>query len=520
MHTGNTLTAFLRCVVALASLALAACGSDRGSPPRASSPKAASLHRALGGEPATLDPRLAEDNSALALSQELFEGLTTEAADGRIVPGAAESWTVSGDGRTWTFHLRPNLHWSDGTPLTAAQFVAGLDAARVKDSQAPYSALLREATSARAPDSRTVVLEVAHAMPYLAAVLALPVAAPQHTPVGTETSVIGNGPYRLLLRRPGEKIELERNPNYHSMSAVAIERVTYLTLEDLNTELNLYRSGALDVTSEVPNSQVGWLQQNLADELHIAPYLSTYGYAVNLARVRDRDARMALAMAVDRGQITRQVTGAGEQPAYGWVPAGIPGYTPAQLTWTALPSVERVEPARRLWRAARGRHAAPERLRLCTDASANHHRTAVALVDQWRRALDIDVAIVEMEWKAYLAMRELPGDCDLIRFGWSADFVDPEAFLALFTSGHAQNVAGYSSATFDALMSKADVAADAVQRAAFLASAERILLQDAVVIPIFHRVSKRLVKPGIEGIVANPLGHLPSRYLRLSEPKK
>jgi oligopeptide transport system substrate-binding protein len=117
-------------------------------------------------------------------------------------------------------------------------------------------------------------------------------------------------------------------------------------------------------------------------------------------------------------------------------------------------------------------------------------------------------------------MREQPGDCDLVRFGWSADFVDPEAFLSLFTSGHAQNIAGYSNPAYDALLSKAGIAADAGDRAATLTGAERLLLQDAVVIPVFHRVSKRLVKPGIEGIAANPLGHLPSRYLRLRETKK
>ena len=140
MQTGNTLTALLRCVVALVTLAIAACGSDRHpSPQVANLPVTADPHRtltrALGGEPATLDPRLAEDNPALALSLELFEGLTTEAADGRIVPGAAETWTVSEDGRTWTFRLRENLRWSDGTPLTAAQFVAGLDLSLIHISE-------------------------------------------------------------------------------------------------------------------------------------------------------------------------------------------------------------------------------------------------------------------------------------------------------------------------------------------------------------------------------------------------
>jgi oligopeptide transport system substrate-binding protein len=522
MQTRRTLTAALRCVVALASLAVAACGSDRGSsPPRASSAEAAILERALGGEPATLDPRLAEDNPALALSQELFEGLTTEAADGRIVPGAAATWTVSEDGRTWTFRLRPGLHWSDGTALTAAQFVAGLDAARAKDSQAPYAALLHDVTNTRAPDSRTVVLEVARAVPYLPAVLALPVAAPQRRADSTtDASIVGNGPYRLRMHRPGEKIELERNPHYHSAGAVAIERVTYLTLDDLNTELNLYRTGELDITSEVPNSQIDWLRQNLSGELHIAPYLSTYAYALNLRRVQDRDVRAALSLAVDREQITDRVTGAGELPAQSWVPPGIPGYAPARAAWAGLDTGARTRQAQEHWSAARKRGAARAQLTLCTDASANHRRTAVALADQWRQALGVEVAIVEMEWKAYLVTREQPGECDLLRYGWSADFVDPEAFLALFTSGHAQNVAGYSNPAYDALLSRSGVAVDADLRAATLASAERILLQDAVVIPVFHRVSKRLVKPGIDGIAANPLGHLPSRHLRLRETKK
>ncbi|MGB7738867.1 MAG: peptide ABC transporter substrate-binding protein [Steroidobacteraceae bacterium] len=467
-----------------------------------------------------MDPRLAEDNPALALSQELFEGLTTEADDGSIVPGAAETWTVSRDGQTWTFRLRPNLRWSDGTPLTAAQFVAGLDAARAKDSKAPYSALLHDVTTARAPDSQIVVLEVARAVPYLPAVLALPVAAPQRLAASADTSVISNGPYRLLVRRPGEKIELERNPHYHSAGSVAIGRVTYLTLDDLNTELNLYRTGELDITSEVPNSQIDWLERNLPGELHVAPYLSTYAYALNLRRVQDRDVRAALSLAIDRTQITDRVTGAGELPAQSWVPPGIPGYTPARAAWVGLDTSARARQAQEHWSAARKRGAAPAQLTLCTDASANHRRTAIALADQWRQALGVEVAIVEMEWKAYLVTREQPGECDLLRYGWSADFVDPEAFLALFTSGHAQNVAGYSNPAYDALMSKSGVAADADQRAATLASAERILLQDAVVIPIFHRVSKRLVKPGIEGIAANPLGHLPSRYLRLRETKK
>ena len=495
---------------------LAACGQTT-EPSGAGGPHQV-LHRGLGGEPATLDPVLASDNAALFLLQDLFEGLTAEAPDGRIVPGAAAYWTTSADQRRWTFHLRPNLRWSDGKPLSAADFVAGLEAVRAPTTEAPYAGLLAPVRSTLAPDPMTVVIELAEPAPHLPSLLAMPFASPRRADTTTAVPV-SNGPYQVVSRRPGERVELRRNPHFHDAAQVAIAGVVYLTLDDLNTELNLYRSGALDVTSEVPNSQIDWLQRNLPGELRVAPYLSTYGYAINLARVPDRDARMALSMAVDRMQITGQVTGAGEQPAYGWVPPGVPGYTPAQFTWTALPAVERIEEARRLWREARGRGAAPDRLRLCSDASANHHRTAVALVDQWRRTLGVEVELVEIEWKAYLALRENPGDCDLLRFGWSADFIDAEAFLALFESGHAQNVPGYTSARYDALLVESRHAGDAAQRAASMLRAEQLLLADSPVIPVFHRVSKLLAKPDVVGVAVSPLGHLATRHLRFETKK-
>lgn len=498
------------------------CGSPTGNSDGADrfSRSDRTIVRGLGSEPETFDPTLADDNAALALLRDLYEGLTAEAADGSLVPGSAANWTISQDFLRWTFVLRPNLHWSNGDPLTSADVVAGLERARDPTLHAPYAEVLEPVRAVFAPDARTVVIDLTRPMPQLATVLAMPFAAPLHRPLAVVDGTITNGPYQVSSRRPGEMIELERNSRYHSVGSVAIERVTYLTLEDLNTELNLYRSGALDVTSEVPNSQIDWLERNLPGELHVTPYLSTYAYALNLRRVTDRDVRAAMSLAIDRAQITTKVTGAGELPASSWVPPGIPGYTSAAAAWTGLDADARMKQAREHWSAASERGTAPARLTLCTDASANHRRTAVALVDQWRRVLHVDVAIIEMEWKAYLAMREQPGQCDLIRFGWSADFVDPEAFLALFSSGHAQNVAGYANPAYEVLLSQAGVTADAGQRAATLASAERVLLQDAVVIPVFHRVSKRLVKPGIEGISANPLGHLPSRYLRLRQPEK
>ena len=168
-----------------------------------------------------------------------------------------------------------------------------------------------------------------------------------------------------------------------------------------------------------------------------------------------------------------------------------------------------------MWQDAQSRNAAPDRITLCTDASANHRRTAVAIADLWRSALGLETAIVELEWNVYLDTRRHPGECDLVRLGWSADFVDAEAFADVFESGHPQNTLGYRSRQYDELLRRSRMTADASTRAALLADAEAQLLADAPVVPIFFRVSKRLVKPHVDGFHASPLGHVATRDLRI-----
>jgi oligopeptide transport system substrate-binding protein len=503
----------IACIVVLA--ATAACNSrdepsvdlDRREPTQ--------LRRGLGAEPDTLDPRLAEDNAALAIAAELHEGLTRLAPDGSIHPGAAESWQASEDGRSYLFSLRDNLAWSNGEPLEAIHFASGLLELIHPDSAAPYAGLFESLRTVEALDARRLRLTLERPLPQLPALLALPAAAPQYSRDRFEDATPVSGPFRLRERVVGERLLLERNPFYWDADSVALDEVSYLTLQDLGTELKLYRTGEIDITSEVPNTYVASLQAELPGELRITPYLGVYAYAVNIERLRDRDARTALAMAVDRERITRQVTGAGELPAYGWIPSGMTGYTPARFAWQGLPYDQVVDQARRLWSAARSRGEAPGTLTLCTDASANHHRTAVALADLWRTALDVETRIVELEWGVYLDTRRSPGECDLVRLGWSADFVDPEAFADVFESSNPQNTLGYRSESYDRLLEQGRAAATPVQRMALLAEAEAALLADAAVVPLFFRVSKHLVKPGVTGVEPNPLGRLPSRDLAL-----
>ncbi|MCM2311076.1 MAG: peptide ABC transporter substrate-binding protein [Steroidobacteraceae bacterium] len=512
----------IRAGIALAVLVLAfvaaGCGSHSGdtTAPDPATPHV--LRRGLGAEPGTLDPHLAADNAALAVVADLHEGLTTEASDGSIAPGHAESWIVADDGRVYTFRLRHGLRWSNGDALTAEHFAAGLRHALATATASPNAGLLDAVEHVVAVDAETLRIRLRRPVPYLPAVLALPVASPMHPQAASLAARPGNGPYRLVRRLPGERIELERNPHYWDAANVSIASVTHVTVSDLTTEVSLYRTGELDLTSEVANTQLHELQERLPGELQLVPYLSVYAYAVNLARLPDPRARLALAMAIDRSRITQQVTGAGELPAYGWVPDGIAGYTPARFAWRDMPHSQAVEQARQLWEAARRAHAAPSRLKLCTDASANHHRTAIAIADLWRSALGVETEIVELEWTVYLDTRRHPGECDLVRFGWSADFVDPEAFAMVFESDHPQNTLGYANAAYDEWLARSRAGTDIGRRMAELAGAEALLLQDAPVIPVFFRVSKRLAKPYLQGAIPNPLGHVASRNLRFTQP--
>lgn len=505
-------------IVAAVALTIVLCGCERSSEPASTTGTRDEivLRRGLGAEPETLDPHLASDNASLAVVGDLYEGLATETSDGRIVPGAAQSWSASADGLVWTIRLRPDLRWSNGDALTARDFVSSLEAVMAPGTVAPNAGLLEGISDASAPDDSTIELRLSRPLPYLPAVLALPVTAPVHAISEGSRYGPSNGPYRLVSWQRGESIELERNPHFHAVRDVHIDKVVHRLVTDITTELNLYRSGELDLTSEVPNAQLPWLRENFPDELKIAPYLSSYAYAVNFSRLSDIRVRKALAMTVDRDRITQQVTGAGERAAYGWVPDGIPGYSAARFDWRGLPYADAANDARRLWSMAQTDSAAPERIQLCTDSSANHRRTAVALADLWRSSLGVETEIVEMEWNVYLDTRHSPGDCDLVRLGWSADFVDAEAFASVFESGNAQNTLGYASARYDELLQRSRLAADPSTRMVLLERAEAQLLADVPVIPIFFRVSKRLVKPYVQGYSENPLGHFASRDLTIA----
>jgi oligopeptide transport system substrate-binding protein len=490
------------------------------------------LRRGNSVEPESLDPHRARGVSASNILRDLYEGLTTEAPDGAIVPGVAERWDVTDGGRTWTFTLRADARWSNGDPVTAADFAASLRRAIEPATGSPVAQILApianaaailagrlpaSALAVEAPDARQLVVRLHAATPYFLAVLAHPAAYPVHAK-GAAGETIGNGAYRVAEWVPQSHLTLVRNTHYWDRAAVAVDRVVYVPTENPASELKRYRAGELDWTDTIPVAQARWIREHLGGELKVAPYLGLYYYGFNLTRPPFRDAlqlRRALMLAVDRETLVSRITTTGEQAAYHWVPPGIPNYGPQRADWAAWPREQRIAEARRLYAEAGYSAAKPLELELRYNTGDNHKRVALAVAWMWREALGVRTRLVNEEYKVYLQNRRHRQVTQVFRADWIGDYPDAATFAERMASTSGLNDTGYADPRYDARVLAAAAEADPARRRALLEEAERILLEDAPVLPLFFYVSKRLVKPYVTGWQPNIMDHHYTKHCRI-----
>jgi oligopeptide transport system substrate-binding protein len=502
------------------------------------------LRRGNGPEPESLDPQLARTESAFNILRDLFEGLTAVGPDGSPVPAAAESWTVSPDGLEYRFTLRPGLRWSNGDPVVAADYVTGMRRLVDPKTASPYAQFLDPVLNAAAiargdgapdtlgvsaPDERTVLIRLAHPAPYLLGLLAAPGTFPVHSPSlaahGAEYArpgkLVSNGAYVLEDWVLGSHAVARRNPHYWNDAATQIGRVHYVHVADSGTELRQYRAGQIDVTYVVPPQQFRWIKENLADELHVSPQLSVYYYGYNLTRPPFKDnpgLRRALSMVIDRGRLTTAVTGVGETPAYGWVPAGIWNYTPQQFDYADRPMAERIAEARALYAKAGYSADNPLRVELRYNSGEVHNRLAVAIAAMWKEALGVETTLYAEEFRALLQSIQARQDTQVFRSSWVGDFNDAYTFAQLLQTGFGINLTGYSNPRYDRLLAEASQQADVARRRALLEEAERVMLADHPVLPVYFYVNKHLVKPWVRGWTDNVMNVVYSRSLSLVPP--
>jgi oligopeptide transport system substrate-binding protein len=481
------------------------------------------LRRGNSVEPETLDPHRARGVSASNVLRDLYEGLTTESPAGAVVPGVAERWDVAADGRSYTFHLRADARWSDGAPVTAADFAESWRRLRAPATGSPVAQILGAVESAEAVDARTLRVSLRGPTPQLPALLSHPATFPLHAtnragaPFAAGT-LVGNGAFRLAGWTAHAHLTLERNGHYWDRANVAIDRVVFYPTESPGGELKRYRAGELDWTDTIPLSQARWLREHLPGELHVSPYLGVYFYGFNLTRPPFRDnpaLRRALALAVDRETLVTRIVGTGEAAAYSWVPPGTAAHTPQRPDWADWPAAQRLAEARRLYAQAGYSAARPLELELRYNTGDNHKRVALAVAWMWRQALGVRTRLVNEEYKVYLQNRRSRLVTEAFRADWIGDYDDAFTFAERMLSTSGINDTGWTHPEYDALVAQAAGAADPARRRALLEQAERILLDDLPVMPLYFYVSKHLVKPYVQGWQPNIMDHHYSRYFRI-----
>ena len=467
----------------------------------------------------------------------LFKPGTTE-----VIPGLAEKWEISANGLDYTFHLRAEARWPNGDAVTADDFVAGLRRGADPATGSSYSEILAPIANAAAVtagklppaqlgvdavDAVTLHIRLKAPAPYFLGLLSHSTTYPIHRPslatygagFARAGKLVSNGAYALSEWVVQSQVTLKRNPYYWDNAHTTIDQVIYYPTEDLNTELKRYRTGELDYTYEIPLVQANWIRQTFGSQLRIATYAGTYYYGYNLTRPPFKDnvkLREALALAIDRELIVNKVMNGVAMPAYGWVPPGMWNYTPQVPAWAHWTREQRIAQARKLYAEAGYTPDHPAQVEVRYNTHEDHKRIAVVIAAMWKQHLGVETTLVNEEFKVFLNNRKLKRVTQAFRSSWIADYNDASAFADILRSTHGQNDSGYVSASYDALLAQIGAEPDMVRRRELLEQAERQVLTDWPVLPIYYYVSKHLVKPYVQGWEDNILDYHYSKDLRLA----
>lgn len=500
------------------------------------------LLRGNGPEPDSLDPQKARSVEAHVVLRDLYECLTSLAKDAGTAPGVAKSWEASPDGLTYTFHLRDNARWSNGDRVTSDDFVFALRRLVDPATASQYAQLIDVVENApaivagraapttlgvAAPDDATVVVRLSAPAPYLPGLLSFPSTCPVHRPTleregarFTKPGVmVSNGAFVLEGWVAGSTISVVRNRKYWNDAATRLDGVKYLQIADESAEFTRYRAGDLHVTAVVPRGQYDIVKRDYAAELHVSPQLSTYYYGFALDRAPFRDApglRRALSLVIDREQLAQVVLRVGELPAYGWVPPGVHDYTSQRFDYAGRSMTERMAEARRLYAAAGYSVAKPLRFELRYNSGEVHGRLAVAIAAMWKAALGVEAQLTAVEFRSLMADIDAR-DVEMFRLSWSGDYNDAYTFLQYLKSDFGINLPRYSNPAYDALLARASSTADTAARRELLEEAERTMLADTPLVPLYFYVNKHLVSPRVTGWYDNVLNVVYSKDLALRQ---
>ena len=518
----------LTCIAALLSgLSSAAIAAD--VPAGTVLAKQQDLVRHIKDEPASLDPAKAVGLPEIQVIRDLFEGLVNQDANGNIIPGVATRWQTN-DQKIWTFTLRNDAKWSDGTPVTAQDFVyswqrlvdpattspfawfaalAGIaNAQNIIDGKAKPDSL-----GVNAVDAHTLRVQLDKPLPWFVNLTANFSLYPVNkTNVESDKNwtrpgkLVGNGAYVLADRVVNEKLVATPNKHYWDNAKTVIQKVTFVPINQESAATKRYLAGDIDITESFPKNQYQKLLKELPGQVYTPAQLGTYYYAFNTQKGPTADARvrLALSMTIDRRIIAEKVLGTGEKPAWRLTPDVTAGFTPQPSAMEQSSQAELNAQAKTLLQAAGYGPNRPLKLTLLYNTSENHQKIAIAVASMWKKNLGVDVKLQTQEWKTYIDSRNT-GNFDVIRASWVGDYNEPSTFLSLLTSTNTGNIARFNEPAYDKVIRQAAMENTATARNADYNEAEKILAEKAPIAPIYQYTNGRLIKPWLKGYpITNP----------------
>lgn len=521
----------------LLAVALGGCGDAK--------PSANTLLMGNGAEPAALDPHTVTGIPEHHILSALYEGLVNlNPVTMEPVPGVAESWKVSEDGRVYTFHLRKDAKWSNGDPVTAQDFLYAWRRILTPELGALYAYMLHDMTNARAYnegeitdfelvgakalDDYTLEVTLDNPTPYFMTLHTHYTWFPIHRPTIEKFdaftdratkwtrpgNVVTNGPFVLSSWEPGRVIKVVKDPTYWDAETVKLDGIWFYPVDDRQTEERMFRAGDLHFTGSVPTHKVPGYLRDQPELIWTNPWLGSYFYRINVEREGLSDARVrrALSCAVDRRSIVENITLGGQLPGEFYVPPGMNGYEPKHY------AVHDPDKAKALMAEAGypGGKGFPV-VEILYNTDDDHRKIAEAIQAMWKETLGINVTLMNQDWKVYLDTTN-QRNYDIARAGWIGDFIDPINFLECFTTGNGNNRTGYSNPEYDALIGQARVTGNQTERNALYAQAEELLLTDMPIIPIYIYTRTILADPRVKGRAANLLDYISYKSIYIEQP--
>jgi oligopeptide transport system substrate-binding protein len=529
----------------------AAAGGETAAPANGTS-TALDLAVQVGPNPETVDPAMNSAADGANIIVHAFEPLMIVDPENKIVGGQAESFDVSEDGLTYTFHLRDGLKWSDGTPLTGEDFVYSWKRLADPNTAAPYAGDMLgyvkgyeeaaagnlDALAVSAPDDKTFVVELAVPCVYFSKLIThasmVPVQKATIEANGDQWTLkpetyVSNGPLKMIEWVPGSHITFGKNENYWNASKVTLNTLKFVLMEDANAAYSAYQAGEVSMIKTLPTEEIPSLRNT--EDFQIGSTMGTYyiSFQTQKEPFNNPDVRKALSLAIDRDYVANTVMQGIYTPATNFVGPGISdvenGSSFEEVTRknnggdffnVADHDADITKAKELLAKAGYPDGQGFPTIEYMTNDQLFHKPIAEYLQSCWKEALGINMDIKIVEWSTFTPTRRA-GDFQIARNGWLYDYDDPSNMLNLFKSTSGNNDGKYNNPEVDKKLDEANSTPDVAKHYALLHEAENMILEDSAIAPVAYYNQPWLQDPKLKGSWYSPYGYWFFQYATMEQ---